>query len=99
MYGVISEGVSLPIFLFVFTLRIDALVFIKFLSVDFQVNPGTTVRAKHGKMLPMLYWKPLMVTNLAFMFLHFSTFARQGYGGIGLYVSVRSTTFGTSDIL
>lgn len=99
MDEIVPEGVSLSVFLFVFTLRIDTLVFVKVLSVDFEVNPGTTIGTKQGDMFAMLYWKPLMITHLAFVFLHFAPLARQGYGGIGVYISVRCATVRTGDVL
>ena len=46
--GVVSVSVSLSCLTSVFTFRIDALVFVKVLAMDFQVDPVTTVWTQPG---------------------------------------------------
>jgi hypothetical protein len=64
-------SVSESIFQLILTLWIDALEFVKVLSMDFEVNTLPTVRTKPSRTLFGIIWEPLMVTYLALEFLDF----------------------------
>jgi len=96
--GVVSVGVSLSFLLSVFTIRIDALEFVKVLSMDFQIEPVTTVWTQPGGTLAMLCGEPLMLTALAFILLDFAWFAGSGYSGVGVDECVRSRTFWADNV-
>ena len=84
--------------MFVFAFRIDALEFVKVLSMDLHVDPVTTVWAQPCGTLAMLCVKPLMFTALASILLDFARPAGSGYSGVGVDECIGRRTFWTDNV-